>query len=40
MRNVGLILAKCLWVKRLKDGAAAIVDAFYHLKNRYSEGGG
>jgi len=26
--------------ERLKDGIAAIVDAFYHLKNRYSEGGG
>jgi transposase len=25
--------------ERLKDGVAAIVDAFYHLKNRYSEGG-
>ena len=26
--------------ERLKDGVAAIVDAFYHLKNRSSEGGG
>jgi transposase len=26
--------------ERLKDGVAAIVEAFYHLKNRYSEGGG
>ncbi len=25
---------------RLKDGVAAIVDAFYHLKNRHSVGGG
>jgi transposase len=26
--------------ERFKDGVAAIVDAFYHLKNRSSEGGG
>ena len=26
--------------ERLQDGVAAIVDAFYHLKNGYSEGGG
>ena len=26
--------------ERLKDGIATIVDAFYHLKDRYSEGGG
>ena len=26
--------------ERLKDGVAAIVDAFYHLKNRHSVGGG
>lgn len=26
--------------ERLKDGVAAIVDAYYHLKNRYPEGGG
>lgn len=26
--------------ERSKDDVAAIVDAFYHLKNRYSIGGG
>ncbi len=26
--------------ERLKDGIAAIVDAFYHLKKKYPQGGG